>query len=209
MGRKLFMRVDPYALDRYTKKKVPRRRKKTLEAIWFLDILKRALQSLPPRELTIVYAVKVLRVEQDEVKDLFNVRQSNISYRLERAFYRIQLHKQIADTCSEAALRIVLYDVGMSEAAVRAVLGVVKTSSQSATAEVLKVTQGSIRHLFATALEKVAAAPKTIPNRDKAYQLLNLIQMNYNQLRSIASQSRWVWKIGDSNYPTPREKVKD
>lgn len=152
MARKLFLTIDPLDLERYTQKEKVKRSPKTLEIVRGLDIFKRALQALPPRELYMLYAVRVLRVEQDDISELFHVRQSNISYRLERATVRIQLHTKIANTCSETALRRVLYAVGLPETSVRAALGVVKTTSQSATAEALKVTQGSVRHIFATAI---------------------------------------------------------
>jgi DNA-directed RNA polymerase specialized sigma24 family protein len=209
MPRKLFLVIDPQDLDRYTKKKIPKTRKRPLEVVRKIDLLRRSLQLLPPRELYMLFAVKVLRVEQDEITELFHVRQSNISYRLERANYRIKLHSQISETCSETTLRKVLYAVGMNEFAVRAVLGVVKTSSQSATAEALGVTQGSVRHLFATAISRLRdESSKDVPNRDAALSLLLLIELNYNQLRSIKIQERWVWKVGSSNYPTPRKVEK-
>lgn len=201
MSRKLFMRVDPRLLERYTKKVIPRRRKRTPETLKSLAILKRSLQALPPRELNMLFAIKVLKVEQDDIKELYNVRQSNISYRLERAQYRIELHRQIADICSETELRRALYDVGLPEVAVRAVLGVIKTSSQSATAEALGVTQGSVRHLYSTALQKLKNASDAIPGKVQAHRLMSLIALNYNQLRAIKPQSRWEWKVGCTNYP--------
>ncbi len=134
MARKLFLIIDPYDLDRYTKKAVCHGKKRNLEIIRKLDLLRRSMQLLPPRELYMLYAVKALRVEQDDITDIFHVRQSNISYRLERAVCRIKLHTQIMETCSETGLRRVLYKVGVGEGTVRAVLGVFKTSSQSATA---------------------------------------------------------------------------
>lgn len=171
-----------------------------------LDFLKRALQRLPPRELQMLYAVKVLRVEQDELTSLYSVRQSNISYRLDRAEYRIQLHAEIANICSETRLRRALYDVGMNESAVRAVLGVIKTSSQSATAQALCVTQGSVRHIFSTAISKLSDSENSwVDHREEALKLLRLVEMNYNQLRSIRSQRRWAWKVRGGNYPTPQE----
>jgi len=208
-GRKLFLRVDPTQLDRYTKKSTPRRRKRNITLIRQLDLIKRALQVLPPRELTILYSLKVTRVEQDDIKELFNVRQSNISYRLERAESRIKLHNRISETCSETTLRSVLYAVGLQETVVRTVIGVVKTSSQSATATAYGVTQGSVRHLFATALTRVSEAPDTIENKKEALELMNLISMNYNQLRSIRPQRRWQWKVGQSNYVSDDEEPYD
>jgi hypothetical protein len=209
MARKLFLTVDPVDLDRYTRKKVPRRTSKNIQVVRGIDLLKRALQSLPPRELAMLYAVKVLRVEQDDISERFKVRQSNISYRLERACTRIQLHFKIAQTCSETALRRVLYDIGLAEPSVRAVLGVVKTTSQSATANTLKVTQGSVRHIFATAIARLREKKDQVPDGDRAYKLLTIIESSYNQLRSISIQSRWAWKVGNTNYPTPREQNKE
>lgn len=200
------MVMDPADLERISPKKVPRRIKMNPEVVRRIDILRRALQRLPPRELYMLYAVKVNRVEQDEISDLFHVRQSNISYRLDRAAYRIRLHTQIAETCSETQVRRVLYDIGLPESSVRAVLGVVKTSSQSATAEALGQSQGSVRHIFATAIQNLKSKSEAdVAGRDAVYRLLCLIELNYNQLRSIQMQSRWQWKVGSSNYLTPRK----
>lgn len=201
MSRKLFLRVDPRLLERFTKKIIPRRRKKTLETLQHLAVLKKALQALPPRELNMLFAIKVLKVDQDDIKELYNVRQSNISYRLERAQYRIELHKQISDLCSETELRRILYDVGLPEIVVKTVLGVVKTSSQSATAEALNVTQGSVRHLYSTALKKLSEVSDDVVGKERAFQLMSLIALNYNQLRAIKNQQRWEWKVGKTNYP--------
>lgn len=209
MTRRLFVPVNPTDLERYTKKWVPRRAKKPLAVIRGLDVMKRALQSLPPRELCMLFVVRVLRVEQDDVSELFFVRQSNISYRLERAEYRIQLHAKLHDLCSETMLRRALFDVGMNELAVRQVLGVAKTSSQSATAETLEVSQGSIRHTFATAVNRLKEKMDSIKNGKAAYDYLTLIESNYNQLRQIFSQQRFAWKVGDSGYVTaPKKKLK-
>jgi len=204
--RRLFMTIDPATLERYTQQKKLSREKRPLEIIRGIDILRRALQSLPPRELYMLYAVKVLKVEQDDVSDLFHVRQSNISYRLERAIYRIKLHAQLNDLCSETTLRKALYAVGLPEDSVSAVLGVAKTTSQSATADALCVTQGSVRHKFFTAVTKLREQKDTIPNGEAVYKYLSTIEANYNQLRSIQMQSRWDWKVGDTNYLTKSKK---
>jgi DNA-directed RNA polymerase specialized sigma24 family protein len=206
MGKKLFLRTDPQELDRYTKKNIPRRRQQTLEVIRGIDLLKRAMQALPPRELQMLFVTKVHGCEQDDVTHLFNVRQSNISYRLDRAETRIQLQVQLLSTCSETALRRALHRVGVSEPAVRAILGVVKTSSQSATAEALEITQGSVRSLYAAAIEKLKAYTGEFPEKTPSIRLLEIIEMNYNNLRSIRTQKRWDWKVGDTNYSGPKRK---
>jgi len=209
MGKKLFLRTDPVELDRYTKKNIPRRRQQTLETIRGIDLLKRAMQALPPRELIMLFVTKVNGCEQDDVTHLFNVRQSNISYRLDRAEKRIQLQAQLLSTCSETALRRALHKVGVSEPAVRAILGVVKTSSQSATAEALKITQGAVRSLYADAIEKLKKHTGDFPEKTPSIRLLEIIEMNYNNLRSIKSQKRWQWKVRGTNYSGPRKPEDD
>lgn len=153
---------------------------------------KRALQEIPPRELQMLFSVKVLKVEQEETRRAYAVRQSNVSYRLERARYRIQLHMQIYDTVSETQLRRKLFENGFPEMTVKAVTGVVRTSSQTAAAEALRVSQGSVRHIFST----VIGVLQEKDPEGQELQLLKLIERNFNQLRAISSQSRWLWKKG-------------
>lgn len=185
-----FRQVDNRALERYTKKNVPRRRKASFEKIQMLAQLRRSLQALPPRELQMLYMVKVLRVEQEEARKIYAVRQSNISYRLDRARARITLHNEMLTLVSETQLRRKLFDLGFSEHTVRAVTGVVRTTSQSAAAEALDVSQGSVRHIFATAIQKL----EEHDSDSFELRLLKLVERNYNQLRAIATQCRWKWK---------------
>jgi DNA-directed RNA polymerase specialized sigma24 family protein len=199
------MKVDPFELDRYTKKDINRSRKRPLDVVKNLDRMKRAMQKIPPRELQMLFHLTVLRVDQDELAEVFNVRQSNISYRVIRAQKRIRLHEEISSICSETTLRTVLIDAGLSDSTITTVLGVVKTSSQSAAADALGVTQGSVRHLYSTAVKKLKDLKEKgseIVDLSEALELLVFIEKNYNQLRSIKTQGRWDWKVGDSNYAT-------
>ena len=82
MARQFFTQLDNHTLERYTKKEIPRRRRATPAKVRKLCNLHRALQALPPRELQMLYMVRVLRVEQEEARRIYAVRQSNISYRL-------------------------------------------------------------------------------------------------------------------------------
>jgi predicted DNA-binding protein (UPF0251 family) len=199
MARQLFRPVDNHTLERYTKKDIPRRRAVSPEKIKMIVRLKRSLQNLPPRELQMLYMVKVQKVEQEEARRLYSVRQSNISYRLERAKERIKLHNEVFSLVSETQLRRKLFSLGFPEATVRAVTGVVRTSSQQATADALTISQGSVRHIYSTAIDKLTEAD---PDCEEL-ALLKLIERNYNQLRAIATQARWEWKkqAGGSDRP--------
>jgi hypothetical protein len=203
MTRQLFLRTDPHELDRYEVRKIPRQHKFSQEKICNLDLLKRGLQALPPRELQMLYTDHVLRVGQEEASTLFSVRQSNMSYRLQRATLRIRLFSHLNTIISETELRKLLMKLGFPENHLRIILGVVKTTSQSATADAFSISQGSVRHIFSTALKRVASEyPDTA-----AYRLLQEVEKNYNQLRAIQTQRRWSWKVQGTNYAvdTPGE----
>lgn len=203
MPKKLFEQVDPYLLDRYTKKSIPRRRRIPQKKIEQLSLLRRALQSLPPRELQMMFMVKIRGVGQEETRRMFHVRQSNVSYRLERSRDRITLHHLIYSIFSETQFRRYLLDKGFTGETVQAILGVIRTTSQSATAKALGMSPGSIRHIFSSAIEKLM-------NEDPGSQelaLLELIERNYNQLRPIRTQSRWLWKKSNGAGDLPRDSA--
>lgn len=194
--RQLFIRVDPHELDQYEQRTLSRRRKTPILKLQQFDLLYRALQSLPTRELLMLFSTKCLETGQEEVSSIYRVRQSNVSFRLERAFVRIRLYKLITMTCSETKLRRELVKVGLPESVVQIVMGVCKTTSQSAAAKSLDHTQGSVRHVFSTAIKKLRAE---LPGSDST-NLIDLVEANYNQLRAIQTQQRWKSKVGETNY---------
>jgi DNA-directed RNA polymerase specialized sigma24 family protein len=166
--------------------------------------LRRALQALPPRELQMLYMVRVLKVEQEEARRIYAVRQSNISYRLDRAKSRIKLHDEMLSLVSETQLRRKLLELGLPENTIRAVTGVVRTTSQTAAAEALKISQGSVRHMFSQAIKRLEETEPTAPE----LELLKLVERSYNQLRAISSQQRWIWKksAGGGDVPNPDDE---
>lgn len=198
--KQLFVRVDPHELERYTPKSIPRRRRLPLEKIRRMEVLKRAMQRLPPRELQMLYTVEVRDVDQEEACRVYGVRQSNISYRLERAADRIKIFSQIAEMVSETRVRLALAKAGLNETMICVVLGVIKTTSQSATAEAYNLTQGSVRHIYARAVRKM----KEVDPQGPVLALLLFVERNYNSLRSVRIQRRWLEKVdgfGGGNYP--------
>lgn len=143
-----------------------------------------------------LYTDLVLNVGQEEASILFCVRQSNMSYRLQRSQRRIILFHTLNTILSETHLRRLLLDIGLPELHIQIVLGVVKTTSQSATAEAFNITQGSVRYIFSNALRKIA---QQYPD-SSAQNLFAAVEANYNQLRAIKTQERWSWKVLGGNY---------
>jgi hypothetical protein len=138
-----------------------------------------------------LYLVKAKRNIQELVSPLFSVRQSNVSYRLNRAQERIRLHHEFLEICSETQLRRQLIEAGITEPIIRMVTGTVRTTSQSATAQALSTSQGTIRHHFDVVLKKLES---TAPN-SPALALLRTMRANPNGLRALNPQGRFQWKV--------------
>lgn len=194
--RQLYMRTDPRELDRYTKNSIPKRRKINREVQNNLQLLRRALHGLPPRELMMIFETKVLENEQDEICCLYNVRQSNISYRLDRATKRIKFFFLLNQMMSESEFRRLLIQAKFNDRVIRTLLGVCKTTSQTATAKAFGATQGNVRHVFISASAKLTErCPESM-----ALEVLELVDKHFNLLRSIETQRRFAHKVRDSNY---------
>jgi hypothetical protein len=201
----LFTQADPEILDRLVKDDpdwtpLPQKRRIPLETVRQLGFLRRSLQALPPRELQFIYLVKVKGLVQEEARKMYSVKQQNISYRVIRASDRICLHYQIFKLASETQLRRTLFDLGFTAENVRAITGVVRTSSQAATANALGLSQGSIRYLYQLAIGRME---QRRPDSSEL-KLLRLIERNLNQLRSIKGQTRWDMKkdgVGRGDFP--------
>lgn len=202
MGRGLFLITDPRILETYSYEKRSRRRL-TPEKLRYLVRLRQGLQSLPPRELSMLYLVKAKRNLQEQVSPLFSVRQSNISYRLNRAQERVRLHHEFSEICSETQLRRQLIDAGVTEPIITMVAGTVRTTSQSATAKALSTSQGTIRHHFDVVLKKLESAAPDSP----ALALLRKMRANPNGLRALNPQGRFQWKVqpGTDKSADPRQ----
>jgi hypothetical protein len=161
--KQLIQQVDPLILDQYawSRDDILRRRSKPLETVKYLSILRRALQALPPRELQFVYLQRAKGLIQEETRKIYSVRQQNISYRLIRASQRIVLHYKLMTLSSETSIRRRLLDLGFSADLIRVITGIVRTSSQTATAEALGVSPGSIRYSYSKVLNTLEVHDQT------------------------------------------------
>lgn len=214
--RKFFIPTDPQSLDflvsssrgwgRGEKSTRTSRdhRRKIQESI---RQMRGMLQALPPRELDILFSLEVADNNQDEIKGRFRVHQPNISYRLEQARNRLLLSKKISSICSDTFFRSTLYAAGLSEPSVQAILGIVKTTCQSATAKILGITQGSVRYLFLRSMKILEGSQ--VEGVDKVLEVMNLVSRNYNKRRVPRTQGRWSDKIKGTNTTTPRTPFPD
>jgi hypothetical protein len=203
----MFQQVDPQVLEKFewSYKDVVRRAPMNQETLQNLSLLRRALQALPPRELQFIYLQESKGLVQEETGKMYSVQQQNVSYRLMRASQRIILHYRLFRMGSETQLRRKLFECGFSENVVRVITGVVKTSSQAATAKALGISPGSIRYTFL----KVVSGVERLYRDSEEFQILKLMERNLNQLRCTESQDRWRHKkdrMGGGDRPVTEGK---
>jgi DNA-directed RNA polymerase specialized sigma24 family protein len=207
MPRRFFEVVDPSKLDQYTdRRREGIGRRKPAAVVRSLDLFRRSLQCLPYRELQMLFHKQVLRVDQDDIATLFLVRQSNISYRLQRAEERLKLRHEIQSVASETTLRNALLDAETPPRIVDIVLGVLKTFSQKLAAAGLGLTQATVRNAFDKTLKRIAAyqppTPRQEAERQALLRMMCLVNSHWNQLHEIDPQSRYSWKRGKKPKPT-------
>jgi hypothetical protein len=171
-----------------------------LETLKNLSFLRRALQSIPPRELQFIYLQQSKGLVQQETGAMYNVQQQNVSYRIMRASERIILHYKLFQMCSETSLRRYLFDHGFSETVVQIISAIVKTSSQAAASRALAISPGSVRYTFLRVVSQLEETDREHP----VLLMIKLIERNLNQLRSTDAQERWAHKSrrGVGNRPT-------
>lgn len=213
MVRRFFQPVDPSKLDQYTdRRREGLGRRKPAAVVRALDLFRRSLQSLPYRELQMLFHKQVLRVDQDDIANLFLVRQSNISYRLQRAIERLKLRNEIQSIASETTLRNALLDAGTPYPSVGIVLAVLKTFSQKLTGTGLGLTQGIVRHTFEATFKQIEAYEPRSPQQERDRQallhMMRLAAANWNRLHEIEAQSRFAWKRGKPARQEPPRQVK-
>lgn len=208
MGKQFFMPIDPVLLDRYSARNIRRdqHRRRPLELVRRLDLFTRSLQALPPRELHMVFQVKALNHGQDDLADLFLVRQSNISYRLARAVDRIRLFHQLREIASESALRRALIDAGVGPRDTTHVLMMLKTCTQKFIAKLFPNATGP-RQTFERVKRVVAGHEPADPHRraehEQLLKTMDLVQQSWNRLTELEPQRRFAWKQNRSKPDVP------
>ncbi len=206
MPKRLYIDGLNFDLFSSTRLKLPRR-KLPLETRRHLDLFRRALQLLPVRELSILFQLHVLNQQQDDISPLYEVRQGNISYHRQRAITRIKLHHAIWSLISETRFRQALIDANVPHHEIPIVLGIIKTSSQTAAAQANGTSQPKVRATWERAQRSLQRHRPNDPAAQqlhaKALALVALIRENLNQLRAFTVQSRFQYKVHGRN-PNPR-----
>lgn len=162
------------------------------------ELFRVALDKIPRRELDMICAHHVWRRGQEEIANVYEVTQGDVSYRIKRARERMTLWLKISAIMAEWDLREYLYELGCDVQQIEVVLGIYKTTSQSVCAEALGMTQGNVRHEFLKVRELVQAKLKGDAQDQKsarANDLLELLSNSWNRLRSLGHQKRFMSKF--------------
>ena len=215
MANQFFMPIDPVLLDRYSTRNIRRdqHRRRPLELIRRLDLFVRSLQALPPRELQMVFQVKALNKEQDNLAHLYFVCQSNISYRIARAVDRIRLFHQLREIASESALRRALIAAGVGPQDTTHTLMMLKTCTQKFIPKHFPKAPGA-RQTFERVKRIVNDHQPTDPSRRTEHEglrkTMDLVQQSWNRLTELEPQPRFAWKRNRSkpNVPEPPRKAR-
>jgi Sigma-70, region 4 len=147
------------------------------------------LDLIPEREADLIELYYVGKKRQADIAEIFKVTQAAISYRLDRGIQRIKFLLSIP-TVTEAEIRDDLSTL-FEDIDINILVGMWKTTCQSEVANMLKLTQGRVRHRFFKAVEKlkVAAASDSVHSEKyKPYEKIftSISSKRFNILRCVA-----------------------
>ena len=148
------------------------------------------LDRIPEREADLIYLYYVCKKRQADIAEIFDVTQAAISYRLDRGIQRIKFLLAIP-TVTEDELREDLDDV-FEPIDVNILVGMWQTTCQSEVANMLKLTQGRVRHRFFKAVERL----KSYAEMDEKYRpyekiFSSISSKKFNILRAV-SLPQWA-----------------
>ena len=146
------------------------------------------LDKLPEREADLIHLYYVLKKRQADIAIIFEITQAAVSYRLDRGIQRIKFLLSIP-TITEDGLRSDLSDL-FEEIDLNILVGMWQTTCQSEVANILKLTQGRVRHRFFKAVEKLqgaVAAGSSLSEKYKPYEKIftSISSKNFNILRCV------------------------
>ena len=123
--------------------------------------------------------------DRADIAAIFEVTQAAISYRIDRAIYRIKFMLAIPEVLEEDMRR----DLSLifPEIDVNILVEMWKTTCQSEVAKILHLTQGRVRHRFFNAVKKLDTVAKE-DDRYKPYHkiFIKIASRGFNSLRSVA-----------------------
>jgi DNA-directed RNA polymerase specialized sigma24 family protein len=145
-----------------------------------VEVVRKVLDRLPPREADFVELYFFKRVRQTTIAALFNVSQPTICYRLQRAAARIKYLLSLPELAPgelERAMRGVLSD----DMDIQIMVGMAETTCQSEVAKSLGVSQGLVRHRFFRTLNRL----KALDGMEKYVLLFETVADNLNIMREV------------------------
>lgn len=143
------------------------------------------LDLIPEREADLIYLYYVCRKRQADIAEIFDVTQAAISYRLDRGIQRLKFLLSIPSV-TEDEIRADLCDL-FAQIDVDILVGMWHTTCQSEVANMLRLTQGRVRHRFFKAVAKL----KVAADRDGKYRpyeriFTTIASKNFNIKKSVS-----------------------
>lgn len=135
---------------------------------------------IPPAEALALHLYYAAGRKQVEIAEFFGMTQAAVSYRIQRALSRIEFILSLPEV-QEKDLRRDLPTVLTDPVHVEILVGVWKTSCQSAVADQLGLSQGKVRHRFFKAVKVL----QTTPGMDLYRQLFERIGEGWNMFREV------------------------
>lgn len=161
-----------------------------------MDKVKDALKMLPERERDMLEMYFFKEKGQAEIGRLFNVTQGDVSYRISRSVERLKFYLSLPKVCTRR-MAMDLMRILKDPTYVAILVLMLQTTSQTAVGEQVGLTQGQVRYRFIKALERLREAARTTPIYNVYVTIFDKIAANFNILRSLDTQERWVGKFAD------------
>jgi len=155
------------------------------------------IEKLPKREKDIINLYYIVGKDQRDIGQILSITQGDVSYRLKRAIKRMKFLLKLPDL-SEDVMRTKLGEVLPNEQYVEIMIGIYKTSSQSAVAKKIGLSQGKIRYRFLRGLEIIRKLSTEQELFKQYHETFKMISQNFNILRELEAQQRWAPKFQDS-----------
>jgi hypothetical protein len=115
-----------------------------------LDRLQQHLDRIPPIEADYILLYYLKGKRQDDIAAIFHRTQADVSYRVARGIERIQFLESLPEVTEDEIVSVLAPHI--SEFNLKILLGMYRTTCQSAVARELGISQGKVRHRFVSSI---------------------------------------------------------
>jgi hypothetical protein len=153
-----------------------------------LDRLHQHLDRIPPVEADYIFLYYLKGKRQDDIAAIFHRTQADVSYRLNRGVERIRFLESLPDVTEDqiqASLATTIPEFNL-----RILLGMFRTTCQSAVARELGISQGKVRHRFVSSITVIRQAVEDGRLDPCFLTLFERIARNGNILQEV-TYTRW------------------